>query len=90
MKLKEGKLGFMQYPYDIGHCMYWSVEYFLHTIYNVNTYYFPKVQWRGYDPHEYFATLYKKLKPYMVPNEPDLFEDEIIDALNNDKDFIEV
>lgn len=90
MKLNKGKLGFIQYPCDIGHCTYWSDKSFLKIIYNVDTFYFPKVQWRGYDPHGNFATLCKKLKDYMVSHEPNLFEDEIIDALNNGMDLIEV
>ena len=43
LKLKEGKLGLMQYPYDINHCTYWSAESFLYTIYNMDTYYFLEV-----------------------------------------------
>jgi len=90
MNLKEGKLGFMQYPCDIGHSIYWNVDSFLYTIYNVDAYYFQELEWRGYDPHGHFATLCKKLKLYMVPHEAHQFENSIIEALNNDQDLVPI
>lgn len=84
VKLKEGKLIFMQYPYDLIHSIYWSFES-LSTIYNMDTYFFIEVGWRGFDPYGHFATICRKLKSYMVSHEHDAFED---DALNNDRDLV--
>lgn len=90
VKLKEGKLGFMQYPCDIGYCTYWSVESFLYTIYIVDPYYFQEVEWMDYNPHGNIASLCKKLNLYMVPHEVDPFKDAIIEALNNNQDLVPI
>lgn len=43
------------------------------------------MQWRGFYPYGHFVIAWKKLKAYIVKHEPDAFEDDIIDSLNNEK-----